>query len=159
MDLTIIVAVSENNVIGKQGKVPWYLKEDIKRFRTLTLGHSIIMGRKTYESLPDKFKPLPGRKNVVLSTTLVPQEGLYVARTLSKAIKETEHEDTYIIGGRVVYESFLPLATTLELTRIHSFFEGDTFFPDIIWDEWNLSCEEKKNGRDFNYSFLTYLRK
>ena len=160
MNLTIIVAVSENNVIGAENKIPWYIKEDIKRFKQLTLNHPVIMGRRTYESIPLKFRPLPDRKNIVLSKNLKSSEGIYVAEDIEEALRLAEGKNTHIIGGRSVYELFLPISNRIELTRIHKNFEGDIFFPEVKWHDWKLVNEEKGvNNEGIFYSFITYLRK
>ena len=160
MNLTIIVAVSENNIIGVENRIPWRISEDMKRFKELTLGHPVIMGRKTYESIPPKFRPLHQRKNIILSRTLNHQEGIYVARSIEKALDFTENKESYIIGGEAVYKAFLPFANKFELTKVHRNYEGDVFFPNINWDNWNLINEEKgvseKDGIPF--SFLTYIK-
>ncbi|MEK6840899.1 MAG: dihydrofolate reductase [Nanoarchaeota archaeon] len=162
MDLRIIVAVSENGVIGINGKVPWDIKEDRVRFRDLTLKHPIvIMGRKTYESILEFLgKPLPNRKNIVLSKTLEPTEGIYVARDIEEAIKLTENLESYVIGGKRVYEEFLPIVNLMDITRVHRNYRGDTFFPEINWEEWKRISEERKMNEDgICFSFLRYLRK
>src|SRR3989344_6345116 len=138
MSLTIIAAVSENNVIGIENRIPWHIKEDIDRFKQLTTVHPIIMGRKTYESLPKNFRPLPQRKNIVLSSTLEPTEGIYIARNLEEALKLAEEQDTYVIGGKTVYELLLPIANKMEITKVHTYFLGDTFFPEVNWNDWGL---------------------
>ena len=159
MDLVIIAAISENGVIGVEGRIPWRIKEDMERFRVLTTNHSVVMGRRTYDSLPPRFKPLPNRKNIVLSGTLEPSEGIYVARDIEEALSLAEGRETFIIGGRSIYELFLPVADRMEITRVHRYFPGDTFFPDVSWKEWNLVGEEKHTSQDeINYSFLSYLR-
>ena len=158
MNLTIIVAVSANNVIGKNGKIPWKISEDMKRFKELTTGHPVIMGRKTYESFPPKFRPLPERKNIVLSRNLNSNENIYIARNIEEALELTEDKNSYIIGGEKIYESFFPLVNKIELTRVHKFMEGDVFFPEVNWNEWNLINEEK-NIDEIPYSFMTYVRK
>tara|TARA_Y100000310_G_scaffold344356_1_gene456710 strand:+ start:7280 stop:7762 length:483 start_codon:yes stop_codon:yes gene_type:complete len=159
--ITLIAAISDNNVIGSNGKIPWYLPEDLRRFKEITLNHPVIMGRKTYESIPKKFRPLPQRKNIVLSSSLKNQKGIYIARTIDEALELTEDRDSYIIGGESVYESFLPIAEELEITRVRKNFEGDAFFPKVNWDEWNLSSEESGTSKNESipYYFLTYLRK
>ena len=160
MKLTLITAISENKVIGFKNKVPWHIPEDMKRFRELTIDHPVIMGRKTYDSLPDKFRPLPDRKNIVLSTSLEPQEKIYIARNMEEALKLTKGRDSSVIGGERVYQLFLPLIDQLEITRVYRDFEGDAFFPEINWDEWELSKrEEGVSKKQIHYSFLTYLRK
>lgn len=159
MNITIIAAVSRNNVIGIENKIPWRIKEDINRFKQLTLNHPVVMGRKTYESIPQKFKPLPQRKNIVLSSTLEKQEGVYIARTIEEALRLTDELDTFIIGGRKVYESFLPLANRMELTKIYQDFKGDSFFPEINWSDWDLvNIEKHKSNERIPYSFLSYFK-
>lgn len=155
MALALIVAVSENNVIGKGLEIPWKIPEDMKRFKELTINHPVIMGRKTFESIPEKFRPLPRRKNIVLSTSLSEEEGIYIARNIEEALELTEDKDSYIMGGEKVYEIFLPRVNRLEITRVHGDYNGNVFFPKVNWDEW-----EETNREDFeNYSFLTYVRK
>ncbi len=158
-NLTMIVAASENNVIGLENAIPWKIPADLKRFAQLTTGHPVIMGRKTYESLPPKFRPLPKRENIVLSTTMAPSEGLYVARTVDEALQLTEGRDAYVIGGSIVYDLFLSNANKIELTRVHRFMEGDAFLPEINWAEWELANEEKYSNVELPYSFLSYMRK
>ena len=161
MSLRIIVAISENNVIGIDGRIPWDIKEDRIRFRDLTLEHPIvIMGRKTYQSIPKKFRPLPNRKNIVLSKTLNPEEGIYIARSLEEAIKLTNVLESYIVGGEKVYEEFLPLVNVINMTRVHRNYEGNAFFPKVNWDNWKKVFEERKMGENgIPFSFLRYLRK
>ena len=163
MKLTIIVAVSENNVIGIDGKVPWGIKEDMQRFRELTLGHPVIMGRNTYESLPDKFKPLPERDNIIISRTLEREKGISIARTIDEAVimaRLGNDKEPYVIGGEQVYELFLPLSNKIELTRVHKIYHGDTFFPRVNWNEWDLINERRNStSKGLEYSFLTYIRK
>ncbi|MBI2056873.1 dihydrofolate reductase [Candidatus Pacearchaeota archaeon] len=142
MNLTIIVAASENNVIGIGDKIPWKISEDMKRFKELTLGHPVIMGRKTYESIPPKFRPLPERKNIILSRTFKQKEGISVARSIEKALDFTGNKESYIIGGEIVYKAFLPLINKIELTRVHRNYEGNVFFPKINWENWNLILGE-----------------
>ena len=160
MNLTIIVAISENNIIGIKNKIPWHIKEDMLRFKELTLNHPVIMGRKTYESFPPKFRPLPERKNIVLSKTLNPKKGIYIARNIERALELTGGKDSYIIGGEKIYELFLPITDKIELTRIYNSYEGDIFFPKISWNEWKLIKEEKRISKKekISYSFLTYIK-
>lgn len=163
MNLIIIAAVSENNVIGIGGKVPWKIKEDRRRFKDLTLYHPVIMGRKTYESLSEKFRPLPERDNIVLSRTFEGEKGISVARTLDEALIMAisgNDREPYIIGGEQIYDLFLPLSYKIEMTRVHRHYEGDAFFPDVDWDRWNLISEKKSSTNDgLEYSFLTYIKK
>ena len=161
MDLTIIVSASKNNVIGLKGKTPWHISKDMKRFRDITINHPVIMGRKTYESILETLgKPLPQRKNIVLSETLESGEGIYVARNIKEALELANNQDTYVIGGEKVYRLFLPLVNRIELTRIHQHFEGDAFFPEQNWEDWKMLIGKKNLSEDgIPYSFLTYLRK
>ncbi|MEK6895676.1 MAG: dihydrofolate reductase [Nanoarchaeota archaeon] len=160
MNLTLIAAVSENNVIGIDGKVPWYIPEDIKRFKELTLNHPVIMGRKTYQSIPNRFRPLEKRKNIVLSKNFVSEGEIYVARGLEEALDLTDYADSFIIGGASIYKIFLPFTSKIELTRVHEDYEGDAFFPDVDWNEWSLVNQERNTSHNgIDYSFLSYERK
>ncbi len=151
----VIAAVSENNVIGKDGKIPWDIKEDLQRFKRLTLNHPVIMGRKTYESLP--IKPLKDRINVVLTRDEnFHPAGVIVKHSLKDALEYCKNSDkVFIIGGQSVFEEGLKIADALELTRVNGKYDGDAFFPKINFDEWVLKNKEVKEG----YSFLTYTRK
>ena len=160
--LTIIVAVSENQVIGKDNDLIWNLSLDLKRFKSLTSGHHIIMGRKTFESFP---KPLPNRTHVVITRQKdykVP-EGVLVVNSLENAIKLTEKdEQAYIIGGGEIYKQALAFADCIELTRVHAHFEGDTFFPELDVNEWKETYNEhikKDDKHAFDFSFITYTRR
>jgi len=154
MVLTIIAAVSENNVIGNKGKLPWRIPEDLKRFKELTLEHSVIMGLNTYLSLPKKFRPLPDRKNIVLSDRDYDEKGIYVARSIDEALRLCDCEESFVIGGASVYEQFLPLSQRMELTRVHGEIEGDVFFPEVNWSEWKETETKLREG----YSFHSYVR-
>jgi len=139
MDLTLIAALSDNNVIGIDNKIPWRIKEDMVRFKELTINHPVIMGRKTYESIPEKYRPLPERKNIILSKKLELKEGIYIARNIHEAISLTNEKSSYIMGGEEIYNLFLPLVNKMELTKIYKNFEGNAFFPEINWEEWNVT--------------------
>ena len=154
-EIIIIAAVSENNVIGKEGKIPWHIKEDLQRFKRLTLNNPVIMGRKTYESLP--AKPLKDRINIVLTRdkSFNPPD-VIVKNSLEDALEYCRnHDKVFIIGGQSVFEEGLKVADTLELTKVDGSHEGDAFFPEINFDEWILKNKDDKEG----YSFLTYTRK
>lgn len=156
MNLALIVAVSENNVIGIKNKIPWKITEDMIRFKELTINHPVIMGRKTYESIPNKFKPLPQRKNIILSRSLENQEGIYIANNIDEALNLTDKKDSYVIGGARVYKAFLPLANRIELTRVYEKYNGDVFFPEINWDEWKLVNRINRTQNKLKFSFMTY---
>ena len=161
-NLTIIVAAGENDAIGKDNKLIWHLKDDLKRFKKLTSGHHIIMGRKTFESFP---QPLPNRIHVVITRNnnyTVP-EGVLKAHSLEEAIQLSSKDDQpFIIGGGEIYRQAMPLANKLEITRVHHNFEADTFFPKIdtsIWKETSNVFHDKDENHEFAFSFITYLKK
>jgi dihydrofolate reductase len=145
-------AQSSNGVIGKDGALPWRLPEDLKHFRELTGGATVLMGRRTWDSLPPKFRPLPGRRNLVLSHT--PQEGVETFADLSEALAAADG-DVWVIGGAGVYQATLHLADRIEVTEIQEHFDGDTYAPkvgsrpDKIGD-WH----ESTTG--LHYRFLTW---
>lgn len=160
MELKIIAAIAEGNVIGYQGKMPWgRIKEDLEHFRELTIPHPVIMGRKTYESIG---KPLTKRKNIVISSNpklVESSSGIYYCNDLEQAISYARGLDdvAFIIGGQNLYEQTInhSLTSTLELTRIHKKYHGDTFFPWIDINKWKL--ENYVRGKDCD--FETYLRR
>lgn len=145
--MTIIVSVGLKGEIGKGGDLCWHIREDLRRFKALTTGHAVVMGRKTWDSLP--VKPLPGRENIVVSCSDGSLPGLEEA--LRKA-----GPDAYVIGGASIYRQALPLADRLEITRIMATEpDADTFFPDIDPAEWRLVAESEVmtsgNGLEFKY--------
>jgi len=140
-NLIIIVAMARNGVIGSGNKLPWHLPGDLKRFKALTMGHAIVMGRKTFESLPNGA--LPGRKNVVLSRSmLIHPKNVLVLSTVNEVLELAKNETLFIIGGGEIYRQFLPFACRIELTLIDQDFEGDTFFPEIDSPQWSVQAEE-----------------
>ena len=160
MEITIIAAVAENGVIGNNNSIPWRIAEDMRRFKALTTAHPVIMGRKTYESFPPKFRPLPERKNIVLSSSFQSTDKIHIAGSIDEALKLAEGMDPFIIGGSRVYGDFLPRATRMELTKVHGLYQGDAFFPEVNWDEWQLLNESRSVTREgVSYSFMTYRRK
>ena len=159
---TIIVAVAENNAIGKDNQLLWHLSDDLKRFKSLTSGHHIIMGRKTFESFP---KPLPNRTHVVITKQedyKVPH-GIIVVNSLKNALDVAKEDNQpFIIGGGEIYNQSLEVANKIELTRVHHNFEADTFFPKIdnsIWKETSNVYHKKDAKNEFDYSFISYIRK
>ena len=161
-ELTIIVAAAENDAIGKGNKLIWHLSDDLKRFKALTSGHHIIMGRKTFESFP---KPLPNRTHVVITRQkdYKAPEGVLLVNSLEEAIDASKNDtQTFIIGGGQIYKQALAIADKIELTRVHENFEADTFFPKIettVWKETANIFHKKDENHDFEFSFLTYERK
>lgn len=161
-ELTIIVAAAENNAIGKNNKLIWHLSDDLKHFKSLTSGHHIIMGRKTFESFP---KPLPNRTHVVITRQAgykAPQ-GVILVSSLEDAIDATKNDaQPFIIGGGQIYKQALSIANKIELTRVHHNFEADTYFPEIdttIWKETANKFHKKDEEHDYEFSFITYERK
>jgi dihydrofolate reductase len=155
----MIVAVANNGVIGVNNTLPWHLPEDLKRFRALTMGHHIIMGRKTYESLG---RLLPGRTTVIVTRNLNYQvDGAVVVHSLDDAMRFCKQdEELFLIGGAQLYQDGLPHVQKLYITRVDIEVEGDAFLPEMDWHAWTLI--EKKDhlsASGLSYSDLTYLRK
>lgn len=165
MELAIIVAVANNGVIGNKGDLPWRGKipGDLKRFAELTLGHPCIMGRTTYESLPERFKPLPRRTNIVVSRLRSYMgEGIIVVGGVQEAYEEASKRDeiAFCIGGQKIFESMLPMTDRIYLTRIHESFVGDRYFPDFNFNQmWNeVDREDRRTEEGLEYSFVEYVR-
>jgi len=161
MKISIIAAVSENNVIGKDNKLLWHLGDDLKRFKKLTSKKVIIMGQNTYESLP--IKPLPNRTNIVITNDInLNYNGCVMAISIDEAIDKAFYWSTgeiFIIGGGSIYNQFFNYANKLYITKVHEKFEGDTYFPEIKEDKWKLISEEKfekDDNNDYDYSYLEY---
>ena len=159
--ITLIAAAAENNALGKNNDLIWHLPDDFKRFKAITSGHYIIMGRKTFESFP---KPLPNRTHVIITRQKnYNPENCIVVTSLEKAIEICpKDEDVFVIGGGEIYQQSIAIADKIELTRVHSTFEADTFFPEIDTTIWELVQEEfhpKDEKHLFNFSFQTYLKK
>ena len=157
-NITIIAAIGENNELGLDNKLIWSIKEDLRRFKKLTTGHSIIMGRKTFESIS---KALPGRLNIVLTKNKnFKFKNVSIASNIHEAIELTkDDEQPFIIGGSEIYSLFINMAQTIELTRVHNSFRADTYFPNINFSKWNKIYEEKFNLDNLSYSFITYKKK
>ena len=150
MELIIIAAMSENKVIGVNGKLPWHFSEDLKRFKRLTMGFPIIMGKKTFDSIG---KPLPGRTNIVLfDKKNFSPDGIIVCNSIKQAMdycKNKNFEKVFIVGGESVYKQFLSIATKMEITFVKKSVQGDAFFPEINWNEWKEIGREKLEEIDF----------
>ncbi len=158
--LSIIIAIAANQVIGHQNQLPWHLPADLKHFKQLTLGKSIIMGRKTFESIG---KPLPGRQNIVVSRKWsAKQQDFIGVNSLSEAIALTDSsKEAFIIGGQQLIEQALPLVAKIYLTRIHHSFVGDTYFPELNMDDWQIVSEENHSAdlqNPYPYSFFILER-
>jgi dihydrofolate reductase len=165
MRLSLIVAVSENGVIGRANALIWHIQEDLARFKTLTMGHTVIMGRKCFESIGS---PLTGRTNIVLTRKRdysppcpSPASQLYIAHSSQEALgmaHRLEREESFVIGGQQVYGVFLPSVQRIYMTRVHLSFEGDAFFAELgdVWQE--SEREQHIEAQPYPYSFLIYER-
>jgi dihydrofolate reductase len=159
--ITMIAAVAENNALGLNNKLLWHLPNDFKRFKLLTSGHHIIMGRKTFESFP---KPLPNRTHIVITRQKNYQpEGCIVVNSLEQALAICpKNETTYIIGGGEIYTLGLVFCDSLEITLVHHNFEADAFFPEINLENWKIIASEfntKDEKHAFDYTYQTFVKK
>ena len=158
--ISLIVAMSEDRVIGRDGTMPWRLSADLRRFKQITMGHHMLMGRKTFDSIG---RALPGRTTVVISRSATYDDpNIRVARSLDEAIEIAANDsEVFVVGGAQIYNLALPQVDRIYLTRVHATIEGDTFFPKVDWDAWKLFESEKHEAdekNDFDVSFLTYDR-
>lgn len=160
--LSIIVAIANENVIGKDNKLIWHLPEDLKRFKEITSGHKIIMGRKTFESLG---RILPNRKHIILCNDMemnIDNQNVEILDDISKLDKYiNSDEECFVIGGATIYKLLMPYANKMYITKINQNFEGDVFFPEINKDIWKEISREKglKNeDNPFDYEYITYMR-
>lgn len=160
--ISLIAAHSANKVIGKSNDLPWYIPEDLKRFKSITTGHTVIMGRNTYQSIFERLgKPLPNRRNIVVSSTLEPDTAdVEVAPNLEQAIKTADNNEVFIIGGEQLYRYALDkkYVDRMYITLINSDFQGDAFFPDYDTTDWRVSDRQAGSSKDFSYEFITYER-
>lgn len=158
--VSIIVAIAQNGTIGDKNSLLWHIKEDMRFFRTTTSGHAVIMGRKTFESLGSK--PLPKRKNIVITRADRSFDGAFTAHSLEEAIAMAEgDEEIFIIGGAQIYAEALSVADRMYITRVERDYEGDTSFPEIDYSKWRLVSEERyERGEEFDapFAFLCYDR-
>jgi dihydrofolate reductase len=156
--ISIIAAVAKNNVIGKSGELPWYIPEDLKRFKDLTSGHIVIMGRTTHESILKRLgHDLPNRKSVIITSNPNYQvaEGLEKYKSLDEAINAHESENIFLIGGQRIFEEGIKLADTMYLTEIHKDYDGDVYFPELQTSSWDKQTDLETT----EYSFVTYTKK
>ena len=160
-NISIIVAIASNYAIGKNNDLLWHISDDLKHFKKITSGHPVIMGKRTFESLP--IRPLPGRDNIVLTDIAGETiQGCVMVYSIEEALKWCENKgECFIIGGGSVYKQFMPFADTLYITYVDKDFEADTFFPEIAELEWELIEEEPQfsESNNFSYSFRKYKRK
>jgi dihydrofolate reductase len=162
MSISIIVAIAENNAIGLNNRLLWHISADMKRFKRITSGHKVIMGRNTYLSLP--VRPLAGRINIVISDKPGEQfQDCLMVNSIEQALEICPpQEECFVIGGAMIYKQFFRYAKKLYITRIYKSYNADTFFPEINYDEW-LEIEREPYGpdgkNDFSYAFIIYERK
>lgn len=162
--ISIIVATSLNNVIGKNNDLPWYLPNDLKHFSKITKGHTVVMGRKTYESIFKRLgKPLPDRKNIIITRNKdFSAPNCFVFNDPVAALKGfSKDEEIFIIGGAEIYKSFLPFTDRIYLTKVNTVCEGDVFFPEIKQDEWKEILNEKHSADEkhkHDFSFITLVK-
>ncbi len=161
--LSIIVAKASNNIIGKDNKLIWHIPEDLKRFKRLTTGHSIIMGRRTFESLG---RILPNRKHVILCNDMelnIDDERVEVLEDISMLKDYIDSpEENFVVGGATIYKLLMPYAKKMYITEIEKDFEGDVSFPEINMEEWKIESIEEgnlDNESPFSYKYVTYVRK
>lgn len=161
--LSTIVAIANNNVIGKDNKLIWHLPEDLKRFKQITTGKNIIMGRKTFESLG---RVLPNRKHIILCNDMemdIDNENVEILDDISKLDKYiNSDEENFVIGGATIYKLLMPYVNKLYITKINKDFVGDVYFPEIKEEEWKEISKEKglKNDENpYDYEYITYVRK
>lgn len=153
MSIAIIVAVAENGVIGKDNQLIWRLSSDLKRFKSLTMGHPILMGRKTHESIG---KALPGRENIILTRNQDFQaEGCTIIHDLNSFLKQHKEEKIFVIGGEEIYRLCLAYADEIHLTKVHTQIDGDAFFPELSeeWKEMSKETHSKDDKNEYDYSF------
>ena len=166
MLVSLIVAAAENNVIGKNNNLPWHLPADMKYFREKTMGHCVIMGRKNYDSIPLKFRPLHGRTNIIVThQNNFSADGCIVVNSVDEALQESKKQnetEAFIIGGGEIFSQAVGIANKIYLTRIHSSVEGDVYFPELSPTDWieesaqHFKADEKHK---FDYSFLVLIKR
>jgi dihydrofolate reductase len=156
-EIVIIAAVARNRVIGKDNQLLWHIPEDMARFKALTAGHPVIMGRKTWESLPPRFRPLPGRRNIVVSRQPdYAAPGAELAGSLERALELASTAATvFVIGGEQIYTQAMAVADRLEITEVEQEAEGDAWFPEIAAVDWKESAKSRGAG----FAFVTYVRR
>ena len=158
MQLSLITAFDQQLLIGNGNALPWHIPEDLAYFKETTLNHIIVMGRKTYDSIG---KPLPKRRNIVLSKNLQSIPGVEVMNEINTILELAKSSQVFIIGGAEIYKLFLPYATTLHITHIDDTFSGDTYFPAISWQEWQLQSEVHgiSQRQQIPFKFCKYIKK
>ena len=160
--ISIIVAIASNYAIGKDNDLLWHISKDLKRFKEITKGHYIVMGKRTYYSLPTR--PLPNRTSLIITDVADEViDNCLMAYSIDDAVNKMDSEnENFVIGGGSIYNQFMPIADKLYITRVHKDFEADTFFPEISLDEWELISQENIDNEpqnNFTYAFEVYTKK
>ena len=166
MKISLIVAVAENGVIGKDNDLIWHLPKDMQFFKEITIGHHVIMGRKNFESIPHKYRPLPNRTNIIITRqSEYKAEGCIVVNSVETALEIAKNNgdiEPFIIGGGQIYRIAIEknLVDKIYLTKIHHSFKGDTFFPELSsdWRETNKTKNKADDKHKYNYDFITLER-
>ncbi len=161
-DISIIVAIASNYAIGKDNDLLWHISRDLKRFKEITKDHYIVMGKRTYYSLP--IRPLPHRTSLIITDVANEEiDNCLMAYSIEDAVNKMDtSNENFVIGGGSIYKQFMPIANKLYITRVHKDYEADTFFPEISLDEWKLESQEDVKDdpqNDFTYTFEIYSRK
>lgn len=159
MSFSIIAAVAENYAIGKDNDLLCHLPGDLKRFKQITSGNTVIMGRKTFLSLPNGA--LPNRRNIVISRSQnLNFKNVEIVASIEETIKICDADkENFIIGGGEIYKQFLPFVDKIYLTKIHAVFDGDTFFPELNYDDWNVEIEAENTEHEPNFSYINLTKK
>lgn len=154
--ISLIAGISQNNCIGFNGQLPWHIPEDLKHFREVTAGKTVLMGRKTWESLPEKFRPLPNRTNIIITrqTDYAVPAGVEVYATIDEATAKHPAEEIMVIGGAEIYKQTIDQANALHITHINQTVAGDAYFPEIDLNVWKETEREDHEG----FSFVTYTK-
>lgn len=154
--LSLIAGISQNNCIGLNGQLPWHIPEDLKHFREVTAGKTVLMGRKTWESLPEKFRPLPNRTNIIITrqTDYSAPTGVEIFATIDEAVAAHPEQEIIVIGGAEIYQQTIDRADRLYITHVNQTVDGDAFFPIIDLNIWQETQREDYDG----YSFVTYIK-
>ncbi|GAB4147103.1 MAG: dihydrofolate reductase [Bacteroidia bacterium] len=162
MKISIIVAAAENNAIGKDNRLLWRLPNDMKFFKEKTEGHCVITGRRNYESIPEKFRPLPGRTNIIVTRqTDYPAPGAVVKGSIEEALeycRDQGEQEAFIIGGGEIYLQSMDIADTLYITRVHASYDADTFFPDVDQKIWKEVWREEHAADEKHAVAFTFLK-
>ncbi len=161
-DISIIVAIASNNAIGKDNDLLWHISRDLKRFKQITKDHYIVMGKRTYYSLP--VRPLPNRTSLIITDVADEViDNCLMAYSIEEAVSKMDtSKENFVIGGGSIYNQFMPFANKLYITRVHKDYEADTFFPEIPLNEWKLESQQHVTDdpqNDFTYTFEIYNRK